>query len=46
MARVQSVDDKAVFVGDTNAHHSKWLESVFPTDPHGRDAHDFCNVRL
>ena len=38
MARVQSVDDKAVFVvvGDANAHHSEWLESVYPTDRHGR----------
>ena len=34
MAQVQSVDDKAVFVfvGDTKAHHSEWLESVSPTD--------------
>ena len=31
MALVQSVDDKAVFVfvGDANAHHSEWLESVY-----------------
>ena len=30
MARVQSVDDKAVFlfVGDANAHHSEWLDRV------------------
>ena len=32
-----------VFVGDANAHHSEWLESVSPTDRHGRDALDFCN---
>ena len=44
MARVQSVDDKAVFVGDINAHHSEWLESVSPTDRHGHDAPDFCNL--
>ena len=46
MARVQSVDDKAVFdfVGDVNAHHSEWLESVSPTDRYGRDALDFCNL--
>ena len=46
MVRVQSVDDKAVFVfvGDANAHHSEWLESVSPTDRHGRDALDFCNL--
>ena len=44
MAQVQSVG-KAVFVflGDANAHHSDWLESVSPTDRHGRDALDFCN---
>ena len=30
MARVQSVDDKAifVFVSDATAHHSEWLEST------------------
>ena len=48
MVRVQSDDDKAafVFVGDENAHHSEWLESVCPTDQHGRDALDFaiCQV--
>ena len=43
MARIQSVDE-AVFVGDINAHHSEWLESVSPTDRHGRDALDFCNL--
>ena len=49
VARVESVDDKAVFVfvGDTNAHHFEWLESVFPTDRHGRDALVFLQyVRL
>ena len=46
MARVQSVDDKAVFVffGDANAHHSEWLKSVSPTDRHGHGALDFCNL--
>ena len=46
MARVQSVGDKAVFVfvGDANAHHSEWLESVSPIDWHGCDALDFCNL--
>ena len=46
MARVQSVDDKAVFVivGDANAHHSERLESVSPTDRHRRDALHFCNL--
>ena len=45
-ARLQSVDDKAVFVfvGDANAHHSEWLESVSHTYRHGRDALDFCNL--
>ena len=40
------LDDKAVFVivGDANAHHSGWLESVSPTDRHGRDALDFFNL--
>ena len=46
MVRVQSVDDKTVFVfvGDANAHHSEWLESVSITDRHGRDALDFCSL--
>ena len=46
MAQVQSVDDKAVFVfvGDANAHHSEWLNSVSPTDWHKRDPLDFCNL--
>ena len=46
MAREQSVDDKAVFVFvcDANAHHSEWLESFSPTDRHGHDALDFCNL--
>ena len=45
-SRIQSVDDKAVFVsvGDVNAHHSEWLESVSPTDQHGCDALNFCNL--
>ena len=29
------------FVEGANAHHSEWLESVFLTDRHGRDALDF-----
>ena len=46
MARMQFVDDKAVFifVGDANAHHSEWLVSVFPADRHGRDALHFYNL--
>ena len=35
-----------VFVIDANAHQSEWLESVSPTDQYGRDALNFCNVRL
>ena len=43
MARVQSADDNAVFVfaSEANAHHS---EPVSPTDRHGRDALEFCNL--
>ena len=43
---MQSVDDKVVFifVGEANVHHSEWLESVSPTDRHGRDALDVCNL--
>ena len=46
MALVQSVNDKTVFVfvSDANAHNSEWLESVTPTDRHGRDALDFFNL--
>ena len=46
MARVQSADDKAVFVfvSDVNANHSEWFESVSPTDRHGRETVDFCNL--
>ena len=46
VGQVQSINSKAlfVFVGDPNAHHLEWLESVSPTDGHGRDALDFCNL--
>ena len=46
MARVQSINDKAVFVfvGDSNVHDSDGLELVSPTDRHGRDAVDFWNL--
>ena len=46
MAQVQSVDDKPVFVFVGDAHHSEWLESVSPTDRHGRDALDFVICRV
>ena len=46
MARMQSVDDIAVFVfvSDANAQHSEWLESVSPTDRRGPDALNFRNL--
>ena len=46
MARMQSVDEKVVFVfvSDANAHYFEWFQSVSPTDRHGRDALDFCNL--
>ena len=45
MAGVQSVDKTVfVFVGDVNALHYEWFESVSPTVQHGRDAVDFCNM--
>ncbi len=46
MAMIQDDDRKAafVFVGDYNAHHREWLESVSPNDSHGRAALDFANV--
>ncbi len=33
-----------VFVDDFNAHPREWLESVFPTDSHGRAALEFAIV--
>ena len=43
MATIQGDDRKAafLFVGDFNAHHREWLNSVSPTDCHGRRAVDF-----
>ena len=32
------------FVSDAKAHHSEWLESISPTERHGRDALNFCNL--
>ena len=42
----KSVDYKSVFVfvGDVNDHHSEWLESISPTDRHGCDALNCCNL--
>ena len=46
MAAVQETDPKAcfVFVGDYNAHHTEWLNSVTATDNHGIAALDFSNL--
>ena len=46
MAEIQSLDTKAsfVFVGDLNAHHTEWLNSISPTNRHGRAALDFSNL--
>ena len=43
MASIQENDRKAafLFVGDFNAHHREWLNSVSPTDCHGLRAIDF-----
>ena len=44
MAAIQGNDRKAafLFVGDFNAHHREWLNSVSPTDRHGQSAIDFA----
>ena len=46
IARVQSFGNTVVFffVGDANAHHSEWLESVSSTGQHGHEAFHFCNL--
>ena len=46
MASIQESDSKAsfVFVGDVNAHHQEWLNSISPTNQHGRAALDFSNL--
>ena len=33
-----------IFVDDENTHHLECLESISPTDLHGPDAFDFCNI--
>ena len=45
MANIQEQDRKAafLFVGDFNAHHRDWLNSVSPTDCHGIRAFDFAS---
>ena len=46
IAAVQESDRRAsfVFVGDLNAHHRDWLNSVSQTDHHGIAALDFATV--
>ena len=46
MSTIQSLDKKAsfIFVGDLNAHHVDWLNSVSPTDSHGEAAWDFASA--
>ena len=43
---IQEEDRKScfLFVGDLNAHHRDWLNSVSPTDHHGIAALDFSNI--
>ena len=45
MAAIQESDEKAafLFVGDFNAHHKEWLDSVSPTNCHGLRAFDFAS---
>ena len=45
MAAIQENDRKAsfVFIGDFNAHHKEWLNSISPTDCHGLRALDFSS---
>ena len=45
MAAIQESDRKAsfVFIGDSNAHHKEWLNSITQTDCHGLRALDFSS---
>ena len=45
MATIQEQDRKAafLFIGDFNAHHREWLNSISPTDIHGIRALDFTS---
>ena len=45
MAAIQENDRKAsfVFIGDFNAHHKEWLNSISQTDCHGLKALDFSS---
>ncbi|WP_435316568.1 hypothetical protein, partial [Klebsiella pneumoniae] len=46
IALIQESDQRAsfVFVGDLNAHHREWLNSVSQTNAHGIAALDFSTV--
>ncbi|MEL6899152.1 MAG: hypothetical protein AAFP90_23870, partial [Planctomycetota bacterium] len=46
MSHIQELDRKScfVFVGDFNAHHRDWLNSISETNPHGVAALDFANL--
>ena len=46
MASIQQNDVKSsfLFLGDFNAHHREWLNSISPTDRHGLCAYDFASV--
>ena len=43
---IQEEDRKScfIFIGDLNAHHRDWLDSVSPTDQHGIAALDFADI--
>ena len=45
MTAIQENDRKAsfVFIGDSNAHHKEWLNSISQTDCHGLRALDFSS---
>ena len=46
MGNIQEMDPKSafIFVGDVNAHHREWLNSVSPTDCHGIAAVNFATL--
>ncbi len=46
MASIRESDSKAsiVIVGEVNAHHQEWLNSISPTNQQGRAAIDFSNL--
>ena len=46
MASIQQNDVRSsfLFLGDFNAHHREWLNSISPTNCHGLSAYDFSSV--